>query len=1118
MDHTSLKFEENIKAIGTISNSLCNSDVNNANIYCTMIMPFSELVIRNIKELFENYKNFKYNEFTEKVKQNAQACMYTLEIHEYLYADFNKVLMEWNGQSEHFTERKEVFKHKHDKKAALAVGVTFVPYLNLVAAPTIGYFAYKNKKASKEAGNQAEHAVTAAEQLKEHLIEPIENFIDAMKEISRSLDTLYSLNHNSEEINIIESCSFTEEKFYHCRNQPNVDVNNGHVQSLLANIQNINKNNWTFLHFAAATGCIEVVKILLKQKHTYEVNRIDKNGKTALDLATENKHIEIVKHLLEANNEEKLSNEEEFCHINFAIEKGYINVCKLLLEEKMKKEDCFFSSILHYCAWKGDNKILKFLLNNEESSNHDENGKTLLHWAASKGHETTVKYLIKLNANLVNEVDKNKETALYDAVWNGHMKIIEILLKERAEINIENKNNWNPLDIALISCQPEAFIFLRDCIENNSKNADLFNQINGSQLDNYYRFKYNSTMELVEKLQNVESHLNKPGNNDIDSLSFYQFFLKHIEKYEENLNDEERKNPEQYKKVLSYLRICTFSKICYLKRELGSNLIIDINAYFETIEDDIKKLNDTKKQNAIIYFNDQYNNAIKTNVQEAYSTIHDIIKPEMENIGDKINEKMKSLINEAKQLIEGAEENKKDLEKKQKDLKNKLILKKLLGILKITSHAMGYVTGTPIGMLAEMTFELYDKYQKEKEKLDLLNNAIKQAEDDINKLKSYEESIYSQIIPMIEKMQSDMNNLGNQIDKKSHVFLDISKWQVRSSLNEVKLILRQISKGFPEIRDYLTSYMDKLNEGMTTIINIYDRIQSCYDQSRLANYIANISSPTNTIEIENEKLKKEIEKLEREIRFNIILGYYKKAISAFRQWVFPFAHLYSNAILLPLNNSDEAIANIIQQIADLKLDIKKDNATINKKDQILMKGDFRPFFVWENKKYHQEISELLNGEEITIKADIEEIDRKKSAIKFDNIKIRFKSIDKTMQNEIDSMIQSSDAIVSMTHLGNSYYRFGNEFHVIRSQPVTIRYSFKTNNEGPVRTNNTYTKINKGSIMLSPYTMWKLKLSPNEKDDFNKLRTYKDKVNLELVGHGTYVDSDNIVNQGEILTG
>ncbi|CAG8757569.1 5322_t:CDS:2, partial [Gigaspora rosea] len=734
------------------------------------------------------------------------------------------------------------------------------------------------------------------------------------------------------------------------------------------------------------SGCKEVVKILLKQKHTYDIdiNKMDKNGKTALDLATDNKHTEIAEDLLiEVNNEEKdinkmdkngkteldlatdnrhtkitedilteVNNEEKDIRTEVNNEEKDIRTevnneeKDILTEVNNEEKDCNKEEFYHInlAIEKRNIKILKFLLDNEESLGHDENGKTPLHWAASEGHETTVKYLIELNASLVNEVDKNNETALYDAVWNGHINIIEILLKEKADINIENKHNWKPLDIAIISCQPEAFIFLRKHIANNSKNTDLFNQINGSQLDSYHRFKNNSTMKLVEKLQNVER----------------------------NLNYEERKNPEQYKKVLNYLRACTFSKICYLKHELGSNLIIDINEYFETIEYDIKKLNDTKKQNAINYFNDQYNDVIKKNVQEAYNTIHDIIEPEMENVGNKINEKMKSLIDEAKQLIEGgdeakqlieggdevkqlieggdeakqlieggdeakqlkesAEENKDDLEKEKKNLKNKLILKRLLRILKVTIRVMRYTVG-PLGMvggviekgadkaislmdedknknneskfeifsdvksslnqmgkkcndehikiakqqlqkldeleqkqkeleeglkkqinnvitketkemletvqnlssefkLADMEFELYDKYQNDKEKFGKLNNAFKQAEDDIKKLESYEESIYREIIPMIEKIQSDISNLGNQIDQKSHVFLDLNK----------------------------------LDENMTTIINIYDRIQSYYDQSRLANYIANISSPTNTTEIENEKLKKEIEKLEREIR------------------------------------------------------------------------------------------------------------------------------------------------------------------------------------------------------------------------------------------------------------
>ncbi|CAG8828212.1 6509_t:CDS:1, partial [Gigaspora rosea] len=33
------------------------------------------------------------------------------------------------------------------------------------------------------------------------------------------------------------------------------------------------------------------------------------------------------------------------------------------------------------------------------------------------------------------------------------------------------------------------------------------------------------------------------------------------------------------------------------------------------------------------------------------------------------------------------------------------------------------------------------------------------------------------------------------------------------------------------------------------------------------------------------------------------------------------------------------------------------------------------------------------------------------------------------------------------------------------------------NSGPVRKSDTSTKINRGSIMLNPYTLWKIKLIP-----------------------------------------
>ncbi|CAG8791116.1 24257_t:CDS:1, partial [Dentiscutata erythropus] len=45
---------------------------------------------------------------------------------------------------------------------------------------------------------------------------------------------------------------------------------------------------------------------------------------------------------------------------------------------------------------------------------------------------------------------------------------------------------------------------------------------------------------------------------------------------------------------------------------------------------------------------------------------------------------------------------------------------------------------------------------------------------------------------------------------------------------------------------------------------------------------------------------------------------------------------------------------------------------------------------------------------------------------------------------------------------------------------------------------------RGELMLSPYTMWKIKLEPTDKADFSELNKYKKEVDLELVGRGKYI--------------
>ncbi|CAG8729376.1 943_t:CDS:2 [Dentiscutata erythropus] len=368
------------------------------------------------------------------------------------------------------------------------------------------------------------------------------------------------------------------------------------------------------------------------------------------------------------------------------------------------------------------------------------------------------------------------------------------------------------------------------------------------------------------------------------------------------------------------------------------------------------------------------------------------------------------------------------------------------------------------------------------------------------------------IVPMIKRMKDDINNIEKKINNKSHAYLDMTKWQVQSSLKDVKYTVQQISKGF-SAQD-ITRYMEKLDEAMTTIINIYDRIREYYDQVNLANYTARINSPM-TIELEDEELKVDIYKLEQKIRSSIIKGYLKRARSAFKQWAFPFANEYSN-VLNSQFDKEEDIDSIMQQIESLHIKVQERNVYVIKDiDNFLKYSEFnsknrstQPFFVWENNKHSQEMSELLVGKEVTIKADITEINSHKSAVKFNEIGIRFKSKDKTIQDKIDDELENFD--VKMIHSGDSYYRYNDKFYVIRSNEQSIEYSFEKNNEGkPVRSNRVYERIRNEELMLSPYTTWKIKLKYESKDaNFDKLKMYEEKVCLELIGRGIYVDGED----------
>jgi uncharacterized protein len=78
----------------------------------------------------------------------------------------------------------------------------------------------------------------------------------------------------------------------------------------------------------------------------------------------------------------------------------------------------------------------------------DENGRTLLSWAAQLGHLGVVKVLIENGAE-INAIDNTslKETPLHNAVDELHPDIVEILLEHGADVSIEDNDERTALHI-----------------------------------------------------------------------------------------------------------------------------------------------------------------------------------------------------------------------------------------------------------------------------------------------------------------------------------------------------------------------------------------------------------------------------------------------------------------------------------------------------------------------------------------------------------------------------------------------------------------------------------------------------------------------------------------------
>lgn len=418
-------------------------------------------------------------------------------------------------------------------------------------------------------------------------------------------------------------------------------------------------------------------------------------------------------------------------------------------------------------------------------------------------------------------------------------------------------------------------------------------------------------------------------------------------------------------------------------------------------------------------------------------------------------------------------------------------------------------------------FDTFKDLMDDIEKVDTLNDLLSKVKSKIKKLYQYLSAVYDVLFPLLDDLSRAISNLSQNLQNLSQIALIVAKYDMKQLLQCITDFITNFTEEFKAQAMFINT-LNNMQGTFDVLFSVFNQIQEYVREINFANQMADlVSEGVTSIAITDTEYVKSINKLATTISSNIVLMYYKPAISAFKQFVFPFAHDYFKEIILPKNL--DLVSNLTDLIISVDLQIHHLSNKLQYYKSILKTShsggvhrtkfnSFRlstkPFFIWKNEQHREMIFQLLSGQEVVAYADIKESVPSKDAVKFSEVGIYLKTKNQTAQTELNKYLETLQ--ITMLHYGNSYYRYNHTFYLITSSSVRISFSFDNENGEPIDRSDTYDKIKQGTYMLSPYALWKFKISYiHEQLSFDKLKVYENEVDVELVGKGSYIDSTEL---------
>ncbi|XP_059159250.1 uncharacterized protein LOC131943248 [Physella acuta] len=277
------------------------------------------------------------------------------------------------------------------------------------------------------------------------------------------------------------------------------------VQMLLDHVADLKitlPNGLTPLMLASLSGHARIVEILLK--YGADINTEVGNGLNAILLAVLRNHFHVVEIFL-TQKLESIKVETLSRALLLATDKGYTKVVDMILRYRRIDDGLLFA----FCEHK--HRILDVYFKYFDINTKDESGWTLLHYAANKGDDLNVEYLLKMRANINSQSRQYGESVLALATKNGHFKTVDLLLKNGANVDGINYAGQSHLMQAAESGKSEIVQLLL----KNGADINKFDNTGFIALQSAVIFGHYNCVELLLK---NHARVNHQSNNGASAL------------------------------------------------------------------------------------------------------------------------------------------------------------------------------------------------------------------------------------------------------------------------------------------------------------------------------------------------------------------------------------------------------------------------------------------------------------------------------------------------------------------------------------------------------------------------------------------------------------------------